>query len=79
MSTDERIPAVTVPPGERGGYRVERFEITEAEPAIKGDTVSNVMKGATVETGLTVKVPMFVKVGDRIKIDTREGKYIERA
>ncbi len=55
------------------------FEVTEAEPAIKGDTVSNVMKGATVETGLQVKVPMFVKVGDRIKIDTREGKYIERA
>ena len=55
------------------------FEVVEAEPAIKGDTVSNVMKGAVVETGLSVKVPMFVKVGDRIKIDTREGKYIERA
>jgi len=55
------------------------LEITEAEPAIKGDTVSNVMKGAMVETGLSVKVPMFVKVGDKIKIDTREGKYIERA
>ena len=55
------------------------FEVIEAEPAIKGDTVSNVMKGAVVETGLKVKVPMFVKTGDRIKIDTREGKYIERA
>jgi len=55
------------------------LEVTEAEPAIKGDTVSNVMKGATVETGLNVKVPMFIKVGDSIKIDTREGKYIERA
>ncbi|MCK4655528.1 MAG: elongation factor P [candidate division Zixibacteria bacterium] len=55
------------------------LEVTEAEPAIKGDTVSNVMKGAVVETGLSVKVPMFVKTGDRIKIDTREGKYIERA
>ena len=55
------------------------FEVTEAEPAVKGDTVGNVMKGATVETGLQVKVPMFIKVGDRIKIDTREGKYIERA
>jgi elongation factor P len=55
------------------------LQVTEAEPAIKGDTVSNVMKGATVETGLTVKVPMFIKVGDNIKIDTREGKYIERA
>ncbi len=54
------------------------LEVTEAEPAIKGDTVSNVMKGAVVETGLKVKVPMFIKTGDRIKIDTREGKYIER-
>lgn len=55
------------------------FEVVEADPAIKGDTVTNVMKNAKVETGLEVKVPMFVKEGDRIKIDTRDGKYIERA
>jgi len=55
------------------------FEVVEAEPAIKGDTVTNVLKSAKVETGLEVKVPMFVKEGDRIKIDTREGKYLERA
>ncbi len=55
------------------------FEVVEADPAIKGDTVTNVMKSAKVETGLEVKVPMFVKEGDRIKIDTRDGKYIERA
>jgi elongation factor P len=55
------------------------LEITDAEPAIKGDTVTNVMKNATVETGLSIKVPMFVKVGDKVKIDTSEGKYIERA
>jgi len=55
------------------------FEVIEAEPAIKGDTVTNVLKSAKVETGLEVKVPMFVKEGDRIKIDTRDGKYIERA
>jgi elongation factor P len=55
------------------------FEVTEAEPAVKGDTVGTVMKNAVVETGLQVKVPMFIKVGDRIKIDTKEGKYIERA
>jgi len=53
--------------------------VTESEPAIKGDTVSNVMKSAKVETGYEVKVPMFVKEGDRIKIDTRSGEYIERA
>ena len=53
--------------------------VTESEPGVKGDTVSNVMKPAKVETGLSVKVPMFVKEGDKIKIDTRSGEYIERA
>ena len=52
--------------------------ITDAEPAVKGDTVSNLTKGATVETGLQVKVPLFIKVGDKIKIDTRSKEYIER-
>lgn len=53
--------------------------VTESEPGAKGDTVSNVMKPARVETGFEVKVPMFVKEGDKIKIDTRSGAYIERA
>jgi elongation factor P len=53
--------------------------VTQTEPAVKGDTVTNVMKPAQVETGYEVKVPMFVKVGDKIKIDTRTGEYIERA
>jgi len=52
--------------------------VTEAEPAVKGDTVSNLTKGATLETGLEVKVPLFIKVGDKIKIDTRSKDYIER-
>lgn len=55
------------------------LKVTEAEPAIKGDSVSNITKQVTVETGLKVKVPLFVKEGDKIKIDTREGKYLERA
>lgn len=54
------------------------LEVTEAEPAVKGDTVSNITKLITVETGLKVRVPLFVKTGDRIKIDTRESKYLER-
>ncbi|GAB4317999.1 MAG: elongation factor P [Candidatus Zixiibacteriota bacterium] len=54
------------------------LEVTDAEPAVKGDTVSNLTKGATVETGLQVKVPLFIKVGDKIKIDTRTKDYIER-
>lgn len=53
--------------------------VTESEPAIKGDTVSNVTKSAKVETGLEIKVPLFIKEGDRVKIDTRTGDYIERS
>ena len=53
--------------------------ITATEPGVKGDTVSNVMKPATLETGATVQVPLFVNEGDVIKIDTREGRYIARA
>lgn len=55
------------------------LKVVECEPAVKGDTVSNVQKAAKVETGLEVKVPLFVKEGDSIKIDTRTGKYLERA
>lgn len=53
--------------------------IVEAEPAIKGDSVTNIQKTVKVETGLEIKVPLFVKEGDKIKIDTRTGLYIERA
>ncbi len=55
------------------------LKVVECEPSVKGDTVSNVQKAAKVETGLEVKVPLFVKEGDSIKIDTRTGKYLERA
>ncbi|MFH0912262.1 MAG: elongation factor P [Patescibacteria group bacterium] len=55
-----------------------KFKITQADPAVKGDTVTNPSKNATIETGLTLKVPMFVKEGDTILVDTRNGSYIER-
>ena len=55
------------------------LEVTETEPGVKGDTVSNVTKPATVETGGVVQVPLFVNVGDKIKIDPREKRYISRA
>jgi elongation factor P len=55
------------------------LEVVETEPAVRGDTVSNVTKPAKVETGLEVKVPPFVKEGDKIKVDTRTGEYLERA
>jgi elongation factor P len=53
--------------------------VTETEPGVKGDTVSNVTKAATLETGAVVQVPLFVNVGDRIKVDPRERRYISRA
>ena len=53
--------------------------VVETEPGVKGDTVSNVTKPATLETGAVVQVPLFVNVGDRIKVDTREHRYISRA
>ena len=53
--------------------------VTETEPGIRGDTVSNVTKAATLETGAVVQVPLFVNVGDRLKVDPREKRYISRA
>jgi len=53
--------------------------VVETEPGVKGDTVSNVSKPATLETGAVVQVPLFVNVGDRLKVDPREGRYISRA
>ena len=53
--------------------------VVDTEPGVKGDTVSNVTKPATLETGAVVQVPLFVNVGDRIKVDTRERRYISRA
>lgn len=58
-------------------YFVE-FVIVEAEPAVKGDTATSITKSAKIETGTTVQVPLFIKEGDRIRIDTRTGKYLER-
>jgi elongation factor P len=53
--------------------------VTETEPGVRGDTVSNVTKPATLATGAVVQVPLFVNQGDRIKVDPREGRYISRA
>jgi elongation factor P len=54
------------------------LKVTYAEDVVKGDTTSNVMKDATLETGITVKVPAFVKTGDLISVDTTTGAYRER-
>jgi elongation factor P len=54
------------------------LEITYTEPAVKGDTSTSASKYATVETGVEIKVPLFVNQGDKVKVDTRTGEYIER-
>ena len=54
------------------------LEVTETEPGFKGDTATGASKPATVETGATVSVPLFVEIGDKIKIDTRTGEYLSR-
>ena len=53
--------------------------VTETEPAVKGNTSTNALKNATLETGAEIKVPMFINDGEMIRIDTRTGEYMERA
>lgn len=53
--------------------------VTDAPEGIRGDSANNVQKAVTVETGITVQAPLFIKTGEKIKIDTRTGKYMERA
>ncbi|MST94858.1 MAG: elongation factor P [Pedosphaera sp.] len=53
--------------------------VTDAPEGIRGDSANNVQKTITIETGITVQAPLFIKTGEKIKIDTRTGKYMERA
>ncbi len=55
------------------------LKVVTTEPTVRGDTVTNITKPATLQTGLIVKVPPFVKEGDRVKVDTRTNAYLERA
>ena len=55
------------------------LEVTQSDPGLKGDTATNVTKPATLESGAQVKVPLFINPGERIKVDTRTGEYVERA
>ena len=54
------------------------MEVIDTEPGFKGDTASNTYKPATIETGFTLQVPLFINIGDHIRIDTRDGQYMER-
>ncbi|MBR5240861.1 MAG: elongation factor P, partial [Muribaculaceae bacterium] len=55
-----------------------QLKVTYTEPGIKGDTATNTLKPATVETGAEVRVPLFINTGDKIRVDTRTGEYVER-
>lgn len=55
------------------------LEVTETEPGFKGDTAQGATKPATLETGITLQVPLFVEQGEKIKVDTRSGEYLSRA
>ena len=54
------------------------LEVTYTEPGVKGDTATNTLTPATVETGAEVRVPLFINTGDKIRVDTRTGEYVER-
>ncbi|MDO9513628.1 MAG: elongation factor P, partial [Elusimicrobiota bacterium] len=71
VMTEGKIIDVELPPS------VE-MDVEYTEPGARGDTVSNVQKPARLKNGLEVRVPLFINEGDRIKIDTRTGKYLER-
>jgi len=55
------------------------FAVAQTDPGVKGNSATNVFKPAVMENGLQVKVPLFVNIGDKIKVDTRSGEYLERA
>jgi elongation factor P len=55
------------------------LKVTDAPEGIRGDSANNVQKAIILETGITVQAPLFIKTGEKIKIDTRTGKYMERA
>lgn len=55
------------------------LKVVEADPGVKGNSATNIYKQIKLENGLSVKAPLFIKVGDRVRVDTRSGEYIERA
>jgi elongation factor P len=69
---DEKAVSVELPPS-------VVLSVTDAPEGIRGDSANNVQKAVTLETGITIQAPLFIKSGERIKIDTRTGKYMERA
>jgi len=69
---EEKAVSVELPPS-------VVLKVTDAPEGVRGDSANNVQKSITVETGVTLQAPLFIKTGEKIKIDTRTGKYMERA
>ena len=69
---DEKAVTVEIPPS-------VILTVTDAPEGVRGDSANNMHKAVTIETGITVQAPLFIKTGEKIKIDTRTGKYMERA
>jgi elongation factor P len=78
-SSTVHIPQATGKPSVLQMPASVELAVADTEPGVKGDTVSNVTKPATLETGAVVQVPLFVNIGERIKVDPREARYISRA
>ncbi len=72
VSFDGELPIYAEPP-----TSVE-LEVTYTEPGIRGDTATKTLKPATLETGAEIRVPLFIEIGEKIKVDTRTGDYMER-
>ena len=69
---DDKAVQIEVPPS-------VILTVTDAPEGVRGDSANNVQKAIVLETGITVQAPLFIKTGEKIKIDTRTGKYMERA
>ena len=69
---DDKVVSIELPPS-------VVLKVTDAPEGVRGDSANNVQKAITVETGITLQAPLFIKTGEKIKIDTRTGKYMERA
>jgi elongation factor P len=75
------MATIQIAGGEMIGVEAPMFvdlQITETDPGFKGDTVQGGTKPATLETGAVVAVPMFLNTGDKIRVDTRDGRYVTR-
>jgi elongation factor P len=69
---EDRAMSVDLPPK-------VTLKVVDCDPGVKGNSASNFLKSAKLENGLDVKVPLFIKIGEKIKVDTRSGEYVERA